>query len=198
MEKALAGLNIQDACWYCYIGGFNGHNYYAYGDLTPLTSEEVSAIRKLDSDYCDDDGAWHAVLRDDLDGVLSAHRMARVEPEYDSDEELNILQSCLKPAKHYLLYGDSMTWDGRSGYKIIDDLSEALCRDYEVSDTIVDYNGHALALRESSHDVPMGAPFYIIGIGERTKRTLENSDLAAVKLFVDQAVDELDSRKENA
>lgn len=198
MKKSFVGACIQDACWYCYIGGYNGRNYYAYGDLTPLTSEEVEAIRKLDSDYCDEDGAWHAVLRDDLDGVLSAHRMAHLELEYDSDEELNILQSCLKPAKYYLLYGDSMTWDGRSGYKIIGDLSEALCRDYEVSDTIADYNGRALALRESSHDVPMGAPFYIIGIDERTRRTLENSDFAAVKRFVDQAVDELDSGKEDA
>ena len=198
MEKPFVGACIQDACWYCYIGGFNGHNYYAYGDPTPLTREEVDAIRKLDSDYCDEDGAWHAVLRDDLDGVLSAHRMAHIELEYDSDEETNILQSCLKTAKYYLLYGVSMTWNGHDGYRIIDDLFDALSRGYEVSDTIADYNGRMLALRESSHDVPMGAPFYIIGIGERTKRTLENSDFATVKRFVDQAVDDLDSGKEEA
>lgn len=198
MEKPFIGTCIQDACWYCYIGGYDGHNYYAYGDPMPLTREEVEAIRKLDSDYCGEDGAWHAVRCDDLSGVLSIHRMACLEPEYDSEEELNILQSCLKPAKHYLLYGACMTWDGCSGYKIINDLSEALCRDYEVSDTIVDYNERTLALSESSHDVPMGAPFYIIGIGERTKRTLENSDFATVKRFVDQAVDEFDSGKEEA
>ena len=198
MEKSFVGACIQDACWYCYVGGFDGHNYYAYGDSTPLTHEEVDAIRKLDSDYCGEDGAWHSILRTDLEDVLSAHRMARLEPEYASGEELDILHSCLKPAKHYLLNGVSMTWDGRSGYKIVDDLSEALYREYEVSDTIVDYNGRILALCEASHDVPTGAPFYIIGIDERTKRTLENSDFAAIKCFVDKAVDELDSGKEDA
>lgn len=198
MEKPFVGACIQDACWYCYIGGFDGHNYYAYGDPTPLTGEEVEAIRKLDSDYCDEDGAWHSIQRDDLEDVLGAPRMARLEPEYASGKELNILKSCLKPAKHYLLYGASMSWDGRSGYKIIDALSEALYREYEVTDTIVDYNGRVLEIRESSHDVPTGAPFYIIGIGDTTKRALENSDFAVIKRFVDRAADELDSGKEDA
>lgn len=194
----LIGLNVQNECWHCYVGGYDGHNYYAYGDPTPLTSEEVEAIRKLDSDYCDEDGAWHSVLCTDLEDVLSAPRMARLEPEYASGEELDILHACLKHAKHYLLYGVNMTWDGHSGYKIIDALSEALYREYEVSDTIVDYNRRTLALSESSHDIPMGAPVYVIGIDERTKRTLENSDFATVKRFVDQAVAELDSGKEEA
>lgn len=198
MEKPFIGTCIQDACWYCYVGGYDGHHYYAYGDPTPLTSIEVYAIRELDGDYCDKDGAWHSIPCNDLDDVFGTYRMSHLEPEYDSDEETNILQSCLKPAKYYLLYGVNMTWNGCDGYRIIDDLSDALYRGYEVSDTIVDYNERTLALSESSHDVPMGAPFYIIGIGERTKQTLENSDFAAVKRLVDQAVDELDSGKEDA
>ena len=192
----LKGICIQDYCLFCDVGGFNGHDYFAYGDPTPLTDQEVEAVRKLDGDYCQPDGAWHAVPLSDLEKALSVHRMTRVEPEYDGDEELSILESCLKPAKHYLLYGACMTWDGRDGYNIVDDLSHALYRGYEVSDTIVDYNGRCLELCESSHDVPTGAPFYVIGIGERTKRTLEDSDSQAVRKFVKQAVEDLHGGKE--
>ena len=196
MEKSLIGVCIEDACLLCDVGGFDGQNYYAYGDPQPLTDQEVEAVRELDGDYCQPDGAWHAVPLSDLEKALSVHRMTRVEPEYDGDEELSILESCLKPAKHYLLYGACMTWDGRDGYNIVDDLSHALYRGYEVSDTIVDYNGRCLELCESSHDVPTGAPFYVIGIGERTKRTLEDSDSQAVRKFVKQAVEDLHGGKE--
>ena len=192
----IKGICIQDACLFCYVGGFNGHDYFAYGDPEPLTGQEVEAVRKLDGDYCQPDGGWHAVPLSDLETALSSHKMARVEPEYDDDEELYILQSCLKHAKHYLLYGAGMTWNGCDVYNFVDDLAYALYRGYEVSDTIVDYNGRCLELCESSHDVPTGAPFYIIGIGERTKRTLENSDSKAVRQFVEKAVEELHGGKE--
>lgn len=192
----LKGICIQDYCLFCDVGGFNGRDYFAYGDPQPLTDQEVEAVRKLDDDYCQPDGAWHAVPLSDLEKALSRHKMARVEPEYDDDEELYILQSCLKHAKHYLLYGAGMTWNGCDAYNFVDDLAYALYRGYETSDTIVDYNGRCLELCESSHDVPTGAPFYIIGIGERTKRTLESSDFQTVKQFVEKAVEELHSEKE--
>lgn len=152
----IKGICIQDACLFCDVGGFNGHDYFAYGDPTPLTDQEVEAVRKLDGDYCQPDGAWHAVPLNDLEQVLSGHKMARVEPEYDGDEELYILKLCLKTAKHYLLYGAGMTWNGCDAYNFVDDLAYALYRGYEVSDTIVDYNGRCLELCESSHDVPTG------------------------------------------
>lgn len=192
----IKGICIQDACLFCYVGGFNGHDYFAYGDPEPLTGQEVEAVRKLDGDYCQPDGGWHAVPLSDLETALSSHKMARVEPEYDDDEELYILQSCLKHAKHYLLYGAGMTWNGCDVYNFVDDLAYALYRGYEVSDTIVRYNGRTLELRESSHDVPMGAPFYVIGISARTKRAIDNGGYDALKRCVDRAVERLNAGKE--
>ena len=68
----LKGICIQDYCLFCDVGGFNGRDYFAYGDPQPLTDQEVEAVRKLDGDYCQPDGAWHAVPLSDLEKALKA------------------------------------------------------------------------------------------------------------------------------
>lgn len=194
-EMPFAETCIQDACHYAMVGGFDGLRYFIDGVREPLTPEEVDALRQRGYEIFDDIGDWIAIPQNDLEDVVGAKAYG-ANVKYDSEYEKYLLESCLKPAPYYLLYGECLTWDKRDGGDVVGDLSEALYRGYEVTDTIVRYDGRTLELCESSHDVPMGAPFYVIGISERTKRAIDNGGYDALKRCVDRAVERLNAGKE--
>ena len=169
--KKYAGVCVQDVGLFLTIG-FDGKNYFLVAG-SKLAPDEVESLREAGCCLPDEPK---------LDAERALGTQARnAHLDRIPDAELSRLSECLKPAKHYLLYGEGMTWNGHDRYKIVDDLSE-------VSDTIVDYNGRCLELCESSHDVPTDAPFYVIGIGEQTKRTLEDSDPQVVRQFVEKTL----------
>lgn len=177
MEKYV-GVCVQDVGLFLTVG-FDSKNYFLVGG-SKLTPDEVESLRAAGCALPDEPNAFSANWLLDAERVLGA-KARDAHLDRIPDAELSRLSECLKPVKHYLLYGAGMTWDGHDRYKIVDDLSE-------VRDAIVDYNGRFLEQRESSHDVPIGAPFYVIGIGERAKRTLEDSNFQDVRRFVENTL----------
>lgn len=176
--KKYAGVCVQDVGLFLTIG-FDGKNYFLVAG-SKLAPDEVESLREAGCCLPDEPNGFRSIWLLDAERALGT-QARNAHLDRIPDAELSRLSECLKPAKHYLLYGEGMTWNGHDRYKIVDDLSE-------VSDTIVDYNGRCLELCESSHDVPTDAPFYVIGIGEQTKRTLEDSDPQVVRQFVEKTL----------
>lgn len=177
MDKSV-GVCVQDIGLFLTVG-FDGKNYFLVAG-SKLTPDEVESLRAAGCCLPDELNGFRSIWLLDAERALGA-KARDAHLDHIPNSEPSRLSECLKPAKHYLLYGAGMTGDGHDGYKIVDDLSE-------VRDAIVDYNGRCLEQRESSHDVPIGAPFYVIGIGERTKRTLEDSDFQDVRRFVENTL----------
>ena len=176
--KKYAGVCVQDVGLFLTVG-FDGKNYFLVAG-GKLTCDEVESLRAAGCCLPDEPNTFRPIWLLDAERALGA-KARHAHLDRIPDAELSRLSECLKPAKHYLLYGAGMAWDGHDGYKIVDDLAE-------ISDTIVDYNGRCLEPGKSSHDVPTGAPVYVIGIGERTKRTLEGSDPQVVRQFVEKTL----------
>lgn len=176
--KKYAGVCVQDVGLFLTVG-FNGKNYFLVGG-SKLTPNEVESLRAAGCCLPDEPNGFRSIWLLDAERAIGA-KARNAHLDRVPDAELSRLSECLKPAKHYLLYGAGMTGDGRDGYMIVDNLSE-------VSDIIINYNGRCLELRKSSHDVPTDAPFYVIGVGERTKRTLEDSNFQDVRRFVENTL----------
>lgn len=177
MKKNI-GVCVQDIGLFLTVG-FDSKNYFLVGG-SKLTPDEVESLRAAGCCLPDEPNAFTAIWLLDAERALGA-KARNAHLDRIPNAELSRLSECLKPAKHYLLYSAGMTGAGHDGYMIVDSLSE-------ISDAVVDCNGRYLEQRESLHDVPTGAPFYVIGIGERTKRTLENSDFQAVKQFIENTM----------
>lgn len=56
----------------------------------------------------------------------------------------------MKPAKHYLVFGFGMRWDGSDGYTLLDNRDDVLNRGYDVLDDI-------LTLKNGGAEIPANA-----------------------------------------
>lgn len=87
---------------------------------------------------------------------------------FDEYTDWSILYDYIKEAPHYLIYLKGGNWRGVDCFKIVDHVSQIFYRSYvcSISMTDVSSGGKVLMCRESSHDVPMGCPLYIIALTE--------------------------------
>lgn len=90
----------------------------------------------------------------------------------------DIIDSMLADHDHYIIYADGFTWDRRSGYTIRDSKFEILNRDWDCVQYIAGGNvaGDVIAIREASHDAPMGYMVYILGVEDAELDALEEND----------------------
>ncbi len=192
MKKELIGITIQDEVRRIPVYFVENGLLITAGEYV-LSEENINELEKMGYDLgAMSEESWQedSVSVDDLYSVIG-ERAFDLPVTYDDSYESTILAACLKPAKHYLVFGFGMRWDGSDGYTLLDNRDDVLNRGYDVLDDILGYNGRVLWLRESSHDVPMGSDMYVIGIGERTYRCLLNSDFDEVRNFVKQSVKEI-------
>lgn len=92
----------------------------------------------------------------------------------------------------YLVFSLGGThWSGASGYKLADDIVDALSRDCETSFTVIggSRGGKALKLRESSHDVPTGKPTYVIALTPAERDRLDGAGFDVVERFAEKHMD---------
>ena len=89
-------------------------------------------------------------------------------PEYEDNEAAEYLLDMIEDAPHYLVMTHNCRWDGTSGYKIVDNIEEAVRRDYEVTiyPRYVSNGGKCLICSEHSQDVQQGARTSIIALTE--------------------------------
>ena len=98
--------------------------------------------------------------------------------EYDEYELEDVMQSVIKPAKHYLVMAHNCRWNGASGYKVANSLPDTVRRSYEASiyPQSASCGGKTLICTEYSHDVPMGARTSIIALTEREYEFINHWD----------------------
>lgn len=103
--------------------------------------------------------------------------------EFDSVRLENELRSWIRDYPHYLVFAYNCRWDGSSGYKFADRLSDTVARSYEIAICPDHEIRKGVACIEYSHDVPQGAMTYIIGLTEREFTRLSNADFDTVETF---------------
>lgn len=102
----------------------------------------------------------------------------------------DLVCNLIKEYNHYLVCAYSCTWNGADGYKIADDIKDALIRDYDCSQYFVggSRGGKSIVIREHSHDVPMGHSTIIIGLTDKEYEKLShwNVDFKTVFEFANR------------
>ena len=86
--------------------------------------------------------------------------------EFDEEQLTDTLYELVGKCPHYLVLAKNCRWNGASGLKFCDDVIGTVTRDYEVSIVANKQGKNAILCVESSHDVPTGAPTYIVGLTE--------------------------------
>ncbi len=106
------------------------------------------------------------------------------DASFDEDQLESILLDTIGKFPHYLVFAQNCKWNGASGYKFCDNILNTVYRDYD-SDIIGEQQGkNAIKCKEYSHDVPTGAPTYIIGLTEEEYEKLLDSDFNDIEQFV--------------
>ena len=97
----------------------------------------------------------------------------------------DLVYNLIKKYNHYLVCVYSCTWNGADGYKIADDIKDALIRNYDCSQYFVggSKGGKSIAIREHSHDVPMGHSTIIIGLTDKEYEKLSYWDVSFESVF---------------
>ena len=89
-------------------------------------------------------------------------------------------------ANHYLVFAKNCRWNGASGYKVVSELRDAFCRDYDVNIYAAGQSEDKKCLKctEYSHDVPTGAPTFIVALSEDEHEFIEDASFSEVTEFV--------------
>ena len=103
---------------------------------------------------------------------------------FEEDELVELLREYLNVHKHYLVFAKNCTWNGSSGYTFCDDIAETCYRDYDITLILEKTGKDAILCTESSHDVPCGAPTYIVGLSEKEYDKLQNASFDEIEKFV--------------
>ena len=150
-----------------------------WDDLTKNDRE-----RLIKEGYADDDGL--ATVTIPLELWYDLEKPYDGYQEWDDDEFECLTKSIIRPAAGYLVFNSCVDWRGHSGYRISETFKDALSRSDDVIQRIekVSKGGKALLVRESSHDVPMGADEVIVAMTEREKRMAENGDISFAKPYI--------------
>ena len=110
--------------------------------------------------------------------------------DFDEDEYMDFISELIKTANHYLVCAYHCTWNGRTGYKFVDTLSDAFYREYDCSQYYKggSRGGKSICISEYSHDVPMGHTTMIIGLTDKEYEKLSywDVDFDTVIKFADE------------
>lgn len=111
----------------------------------------------------------------------------------DEEEYKRVLAQCIKNAKHYLVYAQSVRWDGHDGVKVASSLRDAFSRSYDATITLDDVSsgGKVLRCREASHDRPEGAYTYVIALTPAEYGRLSQSGTDAVFRFAEKQAEKI-------
>ena len=104
--------------------------------------------------------------------------------EFDEDQLESILEDLVGKFPHYLVFAGGCKWNGSSGYKFCDHIVDTVYRDYDIEIVAKEQGKNALLCSESSHDVPMGAPTYIVGLTEKEYDKLSEASFDEIEAFV--------------
>lgn len=104
--------------------------------------------------------------------------------EFNNNLLEDILITSIGKYPHYLVFASGCRWNGASGYKFCDKITDTIYRDYDITLELEEkLEGRAIKCRESSHDVPMGNPTYIIGLSNKEYDRLEEASFEEVEKF---------------
>lgn len=84
-------------------------------------------------------------------------------------EYKDFISGLIKPNNHYLVCAYGSDWRGRTGYKFVDELTDAFYREYDCHQYYSggSSGGKSIEIIEYSHDVPMGHSTMIIGLTDK-------------------------------
>lgn len=167
---ALKGKSFDELCTFCTL------------DWNDLTRDDREKLTR--EGYADDDGVETVTIP--LEVWFDLEKTYDGDQEWDDDEFDYLTEAIIRPAAGYLVFNSCTDWMGHSGYLVADTFKDALSRSYDVTQSIekVSKGGKALLVRESSHDVPMGADEVIVAMTEREKRMAENGDISFAKPYI--------------
>lgn len=167
--------------------GYDGKDFlniniqeYASGVWTPITNikDEYKIEFDVEDENDDEESVW--IYLSDVFKICVDPYNYEWSIGSERDEWLweDFVNSIMKEQNHYLVCAYSCTWDGRTGYKIVDDIEDAFARSYDVNQYITGASkgGKTLRICESSHDVPMGHSVVIIGLTDNEYKKIENAD----------------------
>ncbi len=149
--------------------------------VSTLTDEEKELIESIVGYDLDPENETVEMEKHEIDGCIynmpSFYNRVDwssgwIESEYFDEMHDDLL----KKSKHVLVVAHNCNWKGSNGYKIADNLSSAMSRNYETTQILsaVTKSKKAFAVTESSHDVPMGARTTYIALTDGEYRKVEN------------------------
>lgn len=102
---------------------------------------------------------------------------------FDGDELSELLTENIGKFPYYLVFAKNCTWNGSSGYTFCDKIVNTCYRDYDVTLILEKTGKNAILCTESSHDVPCGAPTYIVGLNEKEYNKLQDASFDDIEKF---------------
>lgn len=145
-----------------------------YCTMTPVSTEQAS--KEFIDDYGIDDSDDAIMISIHEAYGYGIENIDWYNTEFDSEEYRYFLEELLKPANHYLIKIDTAMWNGSSGYKIVDELTDIFYRDYDTTVHLkgISKGGKTLEWVESSHDVPMGSSAIAIALTDKEYEKLSD------------------------
>lgn len=170
-------MNILENCTYCII------------DLEQLAERNPKAIEEMKNDGfdIDEDVDTLTVRESDLHEYNIPYEIVdNTSWDFDWLELEDLLLSKIDKHPHYLVMATHCRWNGASGYKFCENITDTVQRGYEITLVLEEERDRAIKCRESSHDVPMGSTTYIIGISEEEYEKLSESSFEEVQAFAEK------------
>lgn len=152
-------------------------------DLTKVTNESLS---QLYNDLGDDIKYKNSIRLTGDD--IEKYNIDSNAIDYDSVEFLDsiledTLETLIGKHPHYLVFASGCRWNGNSGYKFCDNITDTVYRDYDITLLLEEQQKNCIKCRESSHDVPTGSTTIIIGISQEIYEQLEDADFNDIEKF---------------
>ena len=110
--------------------------------------------------------------------------------DFDEWEYKDFISELIKSANHYLVCAYHSNWLGQTGYKIVDDISDAFYRNYECHQYYIggSSGGKSICISEYHHDAPMGHTTMIVGLTDKEYEKLSywDVDFETIIKFADE------------
>ena len=153
-------------------------------DTTKISKEKIVELEKCGFEFSEEGICliWYP----DIDTYGVPYDSVLWESTFVDEYDMNdVMSQLIKSADHYLVYSKCCCWDGTSGYKITNSVTDCLYRDCDstIIPIAVSKQGKTLTCRESNHDV-WGSITYIIALTEREYRKLYNAEFKTITKFV--------------
>ena len=106
----------------------------------------------------------------------------------DFEEVEDWLTEHLGDHSHYLVFAKNCTWNGCSGFKFCDKVTDTLYRKHEATFIFKRDVKDGIEILESSHDVPTGSMTYIFGLTNKEFKQLEDAEFDEIEQFVNERI----------